>query len=344
MTSTPPVVRSRRHWLGFATCALLIPWSVVQAGKAIHEHLSFDPEGSVEIVNVAGTIDLSGWDRPEIDVSGTAGSNVDRVEVTTSGAHSMIHVIARAGSNPGGGIDARLTIHVPSKSSITATLVSADLKLQNLQSDVRVQTVSGDVSGEVGADLHASTVSGSVRVKAPAANEIEVKTISGNIQISGGGGEVEVTTISGEGKLEFGSLKRGRFKSVSGDMTLGFALASSGQIEGESVSGNLRLNFADVPSASFDVQTLSGDISSCFGPKAQKSPYGPGSRLVFDNGHAGHVRIETKSGDVHLCGKDSPTDHSAAMTSLQECDPRSTNRYAVRFLALQERVRYLPLL
>jgi hypothetical protein len=288
-----------------AVSALVVPWSVVHAGKTIHEHLSVDPQGSIEIVNVAGSVDLSGWDQPEIDVTGTSGDDVERVDVTTSGTHSSVRVVSRSGSSWGDANEARLTIRVPSKSAITATLVSADLKLKNLQGRMKLQTVSGDVSGAVGGDLHATTVNGSVRLKTPAANVIEVKTISGDIQISGGGGEVEITTISGDAQVEFAALKRGRFKSVSGDLTAVFALAEEGQIEAESVSGGQRFNFASIPGADFDVQSFSGDISNCFGPKPLQSRYGPGSRLAFKSGDGkGRVQIETKSGDVRLCAKD----------------------------------------
>jgi DUF4097 and DUF4098 domain-containing protein YvlB len=130
----------------------------------------------------------------------------------------------------------------------------------------------------------------------------------------GGGGEVEFTSISGDLKAELGTVARARFKTVSGVLTAGFALAADGQVEGESVSGNLTLNFAGAPAADFDVQTLSGGISNCFGPKPQETRYGPGSRLEFKNGD-GHARvhIETKSGDVHLCASETRAGHTAAL-------------------------------
>ncbi|HEY3655073.1 MAG TPA: DUF4097 family beta strand repeat-containing protein [Steroidobacteraceae bacterium] len=344
MISMHPSIRSRLRYTLCAVGALVVPWSVVHAGKTILEHLSVDPQGSIEIVNVAGSVDLSGWDRPEIEVTGTSGDKVERVDVTTSGTHSSVRVVSHSGSSWGDANEAHLTIHVPAKSAITATLVSADLKLKNLQGEMKLQTVSGDVSGEVGGDLHAATVSGNVRLKAPAAKVIEVKTISGDIRLSGGGeaagSEVEITTISGNAEVELASLKRGRFKSVSGDLTVGFTLAEEGQIEGESVSGSQRFNFASVPAAEFDVQSLSGDISNCFGPKPLQSRYGPGSRLAFKNGEGkGHVRIETKSGDVRLCAKDN---HAAAAPTAQDCEPRP--RPGAGLIALVERARFLPLL
>jgi hypothetical protein len=61
-------------------------------------------------------------------------------------------------------------------------------------------------------------------------------------------------------------------------------------------------DFPSVPAADFDVQSFSGSIDNCFGPKPVESSYGLGSRLTFRSGDGqARVRIETKSGDVHLC-------------------------------------------
>jgi hypothetical protein len=292
-------------WIGaFALSVLVFPWSLVHAQKVIQERRAADPQGAVEVVNVAGSVEISGWDRPEVEVTGTADEGVERVDVTTAGTRTSIRVVLRSGGTWRRGGEAHLTIHVPGKSAVSATLVSADLKLNGLQSDVKLQTVSGDVSGEVGGDLRANTVSGNVRLTARAAKSIEMKTISGDIQLTGGGGEVEITTVSGDAKVDLATLSRGRLKSVSGDLTAALALGPDTQLDGESVSGTIHLEFPNVPAAEFDVQSFSGGIDNCFGPKPTEAAYGPGSRLTFKSGD-GHarVRIETKSGDVHLCAK-----------------------------------------
>ena len=123
-----------------------------------------------------------------------------------------------------------------------------------------------------------------------------------NIHVTGGGGEVDITTVSGTSTLELADVSRGRLKSVSGDLKVDLALLPDGQIEGESVSGDVSLNFAAEPAAEFDVQSFSGAIKNCFGPKPLPSGYGPGSRLTFGEGR-GRVRINTKNGDVRLCVK-----------------------------------------
>jgi DUF4097 and DUF4098 domain-containing protein YvlB len=287
-----------------ALLLLVVPWSLAHDRQSIDERRPADPQGSVEIVNVAGSVEVSGWDRPEVEVTGTAGDQVERVEVTSSGTTTSIHVQSRSGMSLGSSAEAHLIVRVPAKSSITATLVSADLKLSGVQGDVNFQTVSGDVSGNVGGNVHASTVSGGVQMTAESAKSIEITTISGDILLTGGGGEVDITTVSGDAQIELGTVSWGRLKTVSGDMSTLLTLAPDAKLEAESVSGNVRFEFPSAPAAEFDVQSFSGDIHNCFGPKPTETRYGPGSRLTFNNGdgHA-HVRIATKSGDVNLCAK-----------------------------------------
>jgi hypothetical protein len=285
------------------TLALLVavtPWSSAHADKPIAQRVPADARGVVEIGNLAGSVDVSGWDRPEVEVTGNVEDGVDRVDVHSSGSRTSITVVLRSGVMHGG--EAHLTIHVPAASAVTATLVSSDLKLVGVRGDVKLQTVSGTISGDVGGDVRASTVSGSVRLTANDARRMEIKTISGDVRVSGGGGEVELTTVSGSVKTELAALSRGRFKTVSGEVTAKLSLDPDGQLEAESVSGSLAFDFGNDPRAEFDVQSFSGEIQSCFGPAPEKPRYGPGSRLSFDTGGGhGRVHIDTKSGDVKLC-------------------------------------------
>jgi hypothetical protein len=287
-------------------------WGSPTEARTVEERHAADSQGHVEIVNVAGSVDLVGWDRPEIEVSGTVGDRVERVDVTGSGSSTSIHVVLKSGGNWGDSGEARLTVRVPAKSTVSVSLVSADLKMSGVQGAIQLQTVSGDVSGDAGGDLHANTVSGAVRLTARAANAIEIKTISGDITLTGGRGDVEIETVSGDAKIELDTLTRGRFKSVSGDMSAALSLAPDAQFDSDSISGTLHFEFADVPNGEVDVQSFSGSIDNCFGPKPTESKYGPGSHLEFRNGEGrAHVRVETKSGDVQLCTKELVHKHAS---------------------------------
>ncbi len=263
-----------------------------------------DPAGTVEVVNVEGAIEISGWDQPMVDVSGTIGEKVERVDVTSGANRTTVRVVLPSGNTWNGDSSAHLKIRVPQKSALEVSLVSADLRISGVTGNQHLQTVSGDIAGDAGGDLQVNTVSGDVRLSTRNSHEAQIKTVSGDVNISGADGNVQVNTVSGDAMLTLGTLSRGHFESVSGDISVtSAALAASGQFEATSVSGDLGVHFAALPDADIDVQTFSGDIRNCFGPKPVEQQYGPGSRLNFRNGKGGaHVHVDTKSGDVALCG------------------------------------------
>lgn len=169
-----------RHSGRIAICALallIIPWSLVHAGRTTQERRAADPQGRIEIFNISDTVEVYGWDRSEVEVSGAAGESVDRVDVTGTGNSTSIHVVSRSAHKRACDGEAHLVIHVPAKSAVTAMLVSSDFKVMGVLGDLKLQSVSGSVSGEVGSGVCANSVSGDVRLKARAA-----KTISGDIQ------------------------------------------------------------------------------------------------------------------------------------------------------------------
>ncbi|HZE44419.1 MAG TPA: DUF4097 family beta strand repeat-containing protein [Steroidobacteraceae bacterium] len=283
---------------------LAFPW-LAHAATSVDEHRAANPQGAVEIDNVAGFIDVQGWDKSEVAVTGTIGKDVERVEVTGEGNRTSIRVILPQGHHWGmRDGEAHLVIHVPTNSSVAASLVSSDLKVSAVHGGLELRTVSGNISGEGGGDVHANAVSGDIQLTANSAKVIEVKAISGNIVLTGGNADVEASTVSGDAHLTLGTVSRARFKTVSGDLSATLAAAADAQIEGESVSGDVKLDFASAPAADFDIRTISGEIDNCFGPKPIESRHGPGARLTFKTGDSSaRVRISSHSGDVRLCAK-----------------------------------------
>jgi Putative adhesin len=296
-----PTIRVLCLSIAAALCASIAPSALVRAGNEFRQSRSADPDGSVEIFDIAGSIELTGWNRPEVEVTGAPDDISDRVSISGDGDKTSIHVRPGVGSSHGSE-ELQLVIHVPEKSEVKATLVSADLKVMGLKGDVNLRTVSGNISGEVGGDLSVNTATGSIRLTARGAKSTEVRTINGDVELKGGSGEVEIQTVSGNAKVDLATLTRGRFHSISGNLTAHLSLAPDAELDGESVSGNMHFDFPAAPSADFDIESFSGNIDNCFGPKSEKAQYGPGERLEFKNGQGqARVRIETKSGDVHLC-------------------------------------------
>jgi Putative adhesin len=285
-----------RHLPLFVAAALaaITLAGTVHADEPFRESRDADPQGMVEIIGVTDSVDVTGWDQPRVEL--TAEEDVgNRLHFSAHGQRTVIDLV------PGGGKH-QISVRVPSRSTLTVTLVNGNISVHGLAGDASLRSVGGNISGEVGANLRANSVTGNIHLSAPAAKSIEARTINGDVDLKGSPSEVEVITVSGNAKVQLGAVSRGRFKTISGNVSAALSLAPDAELEGESVSGNLRFDFPAVPGAQFDIQSFGGNIDSCFGPKAESAHYGPGSRLEFKSGDgSGHVHVETKSGDVHLC-------------------------------------------
>jgi DUF4097 and DUF4098 domain-containing protein YvlB len=279
--------------------------------RPIDEHRAADAQGQVEVSDVSGRISVLGWDKAEVAVTGSASANVDRVDIESSGKRTTVRVVLKEGQKShwewsGKDGDSDLTVHVPRASSLSVSLVSADLSVSDVQGNQEIVTTSGDVHSTAARELRVRSVSGDLQLTAGADSKvIEVNTVSGDVHLTGGGGDVSVQTVSGDGLLSLGTASRARLKSVSGDFSLTTGLAPDGRLEAESISGDFKVHFTGgVPPAEFDLQSFSGDLTTCFGGQATHERFGPGSRLSYKEGAGtARVRIDTKSGDVSLCTK-----------------------------------------
>ncbi len=276
--------------------------SAIAAEQHVQMSRSADPQGQVEIDNVSGSVEVIGWERAEIEVSGTIGERVERVDLTSSGDHATVHVVLPTMSWSGDG-SAHLVIHVPQRSQLRVSEVSASLKTHDLLGEQRLRTVSGDIDAVLAHGGSVNSVSGTVHVNTSGSlGALEIETVSGSVQVNGSSADVRIQTVSGAATAKLGAVNSVRLKTISGQLDFSGTLAAGAHLQGESVSGDLDVRFGAAPAADFDVESHTGTIANCFGPAPQTSRYGPGSHLVFRNlDGSGHVRLSSLSGTIELC-------------------------------------------
>lgn len=271
--------------------------------EKVSRRIEVNPAGQVEVSNVSGSVVVTGWSRPEVQVTGELGEGVEKLEFTRQGELTRIRVLLQKGSHRGGSSD--MEIRIPATSSLTVGAVSADVTVAGVNGVQRLQTVSGDLVTAVGKeDVECKTVSGDVKISGRAERgRLTLNTVSGDATVSKVAGEINANTVSGELRIEAGQAQRSRLRSTSGDLSLTATLPADARIDAESISGNVQLLLQGVGNAEFDVSSFNGDIENCFGPKASRTDeYAPGRELRFRQGDgSSRVRIKTLNGDIRLC-------------------------------------------
>jgi len=277
----------------------------VVADTEVNRTLDAAADGSVEVSNVAGLIEVRGWSENRVEVKGTLGDDVDELIFERDGDEILIKV--KVPRNHGRDIDSELFIKVPQASSIEISGVSADIDIDGVFGDQALQTVSGDVeSRSVSADIEAASVSGDVVIVGNGKeSDTEAATVSGDVDLTDLSGSVEAASVSGDVVVKGGSFDTAELETVNGDLQFLAELRPGGELAMESVNGTIEAEFAGDVSARFDIETFNGSIKNCFGPKPERtSKYSPGLELSFEQGDGdGYVSIETLNGTVRICNQ-----------------------------------------
>jgi Putative adhesin len=281
------------------------PLSHAWGDKHFSRTVAAQAQGVVDVSNVRGLVDVSGWDRNEVSIEADLSDDVSRVDVSSDGGHTGVKVVLEGGAFRHG--EARLHIKIPKNSELDVSAVTADVSIAGVLGLQHVTAVSGNIAAELaGSDVELKTVSGDLKLKGRGQpGRLRVTTVSGDVHVEHGGGDLEFSTVSGTLAGTVDTLHSLRARSTSGDMRFEGKLARGAEVEATTVNGDVTLRTPAEGGFVYEVSSFSGDISDCFDAKAERtSQYGPGKRLEGTRGEgAGHVRLKTMSGDVELCDR-----------------------------------------
>ena len=299
--------------------SVILAASLAMAAEAAHastfqQQVAADPHGEVEVSNVAGNIEVDGWDRSEVSVTADLPGASQRVRVTSGhGRTSVCVTYGNSNSCDSSGWSSgssgekravRLEVHVPRGSELEVSGVSAGITSRNIAGSQHLHTVSGDIDAELGSgNDEVNSVSGAVTVRGSGQDgALHVTSVSGNLKVTGVAGELEARTVNGTLRAQLSSARLARLNTTNGDIDLSAGLTKGGTIETQTVNGAQTLAVSAPAGYSYEARTFNGNINDCFGQQPDRSQYGPGNRLDGTRGGGdGHVRMQSLNGGISLC-------------------------------------------
>lgn len=285
-------------YLKITAVTLMLASASVFAGKSVDESWNIDADAMVSIENIAGKIEVQGWDRNEAQLTGELGNSVKELEVSASSSSLQISVANRNERNVD---NTELKLMIPKGASLDASAVSADINVSGLDNEkLTASSVSGDVDVSASSNrVSIESVSGDVDFNGYTLR-VSAESVSGDIVLSGVSGEVYATTVSGDMELKAGQIESGKFETVSGDMTAIAEVSDNGKLGVESMSGDVTILLPASQSGVFKAESFSGRISTDFG-RVDRAKHGPGSHLKYVAGNGGaEIRVESFSGNIKL--------------------------------------------
>ena len=214
-------------------------------------HYSYDlqPGGHLDLNNTNGSVDIAGWDRNTIDVSGTKFASTEdqlrgiRIKVNVSGKDVSITSESPSGFLHGS-YGVRYMIRVPREITLG-----------------RLQTTNGSVSVD---DLQGGGRLGSTNGHISMARDMgdyEVQTTNGTIEFDGCAGSERAETTNGSirGRLSDGAIEA-RSTNGSIDLTIDKPRVDTG-IRASTVNGGIHLSLAQFQGNAVNAETTHGSIT-----------------------------------------------------------------------------------
>jgi hypothetical protein len=204
--------RYSNHAALLFACAL--PLAAFADNDSVDRKVAASADGEVVISNVSGTIDVRGWDRNEVQVTGHLGEGVERLDVETSGGRVVVKVVLPRGKSHDG--DADIEVSVPRNSSVEVSAVSADVSSRGVLGTQRLKSVSGEVTADIAGDeSEVRSVSGDVTVRGSGKPvRLRVSSVSGNLDLTNAAGSLDLVTVSGDASVQMGDTSDVRGVSV----------------------------------------------------------------------------------------------------------------------------------
>jgi DUF4097 and DUF4098 domain-containing protein YvlB len=296
----------KRTLLSYSVLLLAASCAAV-AGTPISQTRSVDAHARIDVSNIKGSVTVSGWDKPEVSITGTLGDGAKGLAVEGGGDQLTIRVEPPdkqgwfswgAESRMG---DTMLDLKVPREAEMKIEVVSADVALSGVAGrSLDVNSVSGKLRLDSDAkEIEVDSVSGNIDLTGKA-DRGHLETVSGNIRARGLGGQIKFETVSGDIDAENGDYREISAGTVSGDINLRGKPSTEARVDVETMSGDVHLYLPSDVSAHLRATTFSGSIRSDFG-SVKDEEHGPGSSLDATTGSGdARVTLETFSGDVEV--------------------------------------------
>lgn len=214
-------------------------------------HYSYDlkPGARVRLENGNGKVDIVGWDRDTIDISGTKYASSKQllddiqIKVQVSEDSAVIRTVMSSGGPFRGSRGARYTIRVPRRVNLDKIgTTNGGLTIEDIEGTMNLSTTNGGIRA--------------TRSKGP----LTVGTTNGGIDLEGIDGLVRAHTTNGSirGELKSGSL---RAETTNGSVEVSIRKPASNEpMKASTTNGRIELSFSAFDGNAIDADTTHGGI------------------------------------------------------------------------------------
>jgi putative adhesin len=235
----------------------------MHARATVSETRALAKDGSFELDNTNGRIEVTGWDEAKVAIEATKRAvserALDRIKVEITGEGDTLRVRTRfeRGSWFGGGGRVDYVVRVPRTAKVRIENVNGRVEVDGVTAEVAASTTNGsvEVTGAEGA-VDASVVNGTVSValaRVDPQGRSEMSTTNGSVRLTlpaDANAEIDARTVNG---------------GIGCDFDLADETRARRRLEGRIGSGGAR----------FELRTVNGAVNIDRGPSARSASSPP---------------------------------------------------------------------
>ena len=286
----------------------------------IQRSFSVEPGESVVVDVERAAINITSWDRPEVEFS---AGDADHLVFEFSQRDGLVTIRSSYETRDGwfdwffNSPRAEINMKVPYQQDLDLVTSGGDIELDRLQGEFTARTSGGDIEAEdvdgvvdaktsggtikldkASGSVHAATSGGSIRLDS-VGGKVSAKTSGGTIRI-GEAGAVVIATTSG-GSIEVESAKGAvQARTSGGSVEVGFVGQPDGDSELRTSGGNVTVHLPDGFKADLAASTFGGGVSSDFSEATPENSAGGGKLNLALNGGGPEMVLKTSGGSVWI--------------------------------------------
>lgn len=260
--------------------AVLLAGSALQgrddrAQQDFHYAYDLRAGGHLDLTNVNGTVEVVGWDRNSIDISGTKyapdNGSLDQVKIKVDANGDTARISTEAPITHGwrhGNYGVNYRIRVPRRIRLDRLeTTNGQIRAEDLEGGGRVSSTNGRLSlTHLVGDYRVSTTNGSIELQECSGDE-KAETTNGSIRGRQKAGAIEADSTNGSIDLMLeqpGDHKPIRISTTNGGVTLALAQYRDNPIKAETTHGAVNVRLPGDTNALLNAETSMGSISNDF--------------------------------------------------------------------------------
>jgi hypothetical protein len=238
-----------------------------------HYSYELQPGGHLDLTNTNGSVEVTGWDRNSIEVSGTKYASdqgaLDHVQVKVDAHGDSARISTELPKGDwwhGGGYGVHYRIHVPRRIKLDRLeTTNGQISAENLEGGGRVSSTNGKLSlTHLTGDYRATTTNGGIEWEECSGDET-AETTNGAVRAHHKAGSMQAESTNGSIDLTLEQpteRKPIRVSTTNGSVTLAVAQYRGNPIKAETTHGTVNLRLPSDTNARLSVETSMASISN----------------------------------------------------------------------------------